>query len=98
MSAIKPKGNLFQHSASIVQFQHNKPINASQCVRHFSTNGVDNSILKRKYVPRRTLMYIPGHDEKKLRKIPHLGIDCAVLECEDGVALNKKVPKNVFNF
>lgn len=35
-------------------------------------------------------MYVPGHDMKKLRKIPKLGVDCAVLECEDGVALNKK--------
>nr|KAG5696782.1 hypothetical protein BaRGS_012805 [Batillaria attramentaria] len=35
-------------------------------------------------------MYVPGHDMKKLRKIPVLGVDCAVLECEDGVALNKK--------
>ncbi|KAK7483277.1 hypothetical protein BaRGS_00025444 [Batillaria attramentaria] len=44
----------------------------------------------RPYVPRRSLMYVPGHDMKKLRKIPVLGVDCAVLECEDGVALNKK--------
>ncbi|XP_076444983.1 citramalyl-CoA lyase, mitochondrial-like isoform X2 [Babylonia areolata] len=35
-------------------------------------------------------MYVPGHDLKKLRKVPHLGVDCAVLECEDGVALDKK--------
>ncbi|KAK3701039.1 hypothetical protein RRG08_063290 [Elysia crispata] len=42
------------------------------------------------YIPRRTLMYVPGHDPKKLRKIPALGIDCAVLECEDGVAINMK--------
>lgn len=45
----------------------------------------------RKYIPRRTLMYVPGADLKKMRKIPDLGVDCAVLECEDGVALNKKV-------
>ena len=36
-------------------------------------------------------MYIPGHDPKKLKKIPALGVDCAVLECEDGVAVNMKV-------
>ncbi|XP_071113257.1 citramalyl-CoA lyase, mitochondrial-like isoform X1 [Haliotis cracherodii] len=45
---------------------------------------------ERPYIPRRTLMYVPGHDVKKLRKVPNLGVDCAVLECEDGVALNKK--------
>lgn len=46
---------------------------------------------ERPYVPRRTLMYVPGHDTKKLKKIPGLGADCAVLECEDGVAVNMKV-------
>ncbi|XP_046556214.1 citramalyl-CoA lyase, mitochondrial-like isoform X1 [Haliotis rubra] len=35
-------------------------------------------------------MYVPGHDVKKLRKVPKLGVDCAVLECEDGVALSQK--------
>lgn len=35
-------------------------------------------------------MYVPGHDPRKLQKIPKLGVDCAVLECEDGVALNMK--------
>lgn len=43
------------------------------------------------YIPRRTVMYVPGHDPKKLKKIPNLGVDCAVLECEDGVAINMKV-------
>lgn len=57
--------------------------------RSISRNVVSEG--SRKYVPRRTLMYVPGHDLKKLRKIPILGVDCAVLECEDGVALNKKV-------
>ncbi|PVD27938.1 hypothetical protein C0Q70_10514 [Pomacea canaliculata] len=56
--------------------------------RSISRNVVSEG--SRKYVPRRTLMYVPGHDLKKLRKIPILGVDCAVLECEDGVALNKK--------
>ncbi|XP_030057207.1 citramalyl-CoA lyase, mitochondrial [Microcaecilia unicolor] len=45
----------------------------------------------RKYVPRRAVLYVPGNDERKIRKIPSLDIDCAVLDCEDGVALNKKV-------
>ncbi|XP_059176990.1 citramalyl-CoA lyase, mitochondrial-like [Physella acuta] len=47
-------------------------------------------MLKCPYIPRRTVMYVPGHDKKKLSKIPHLGVDCAVLECEDGVAINMK--------
>ncbi|XP_066267033.1 citramalyl-CoA lyase, mitochondrial-like [Branchiostoma lanceolatum] len=42
------------------------------------------------YRPRRALMYIPGNDERKIHKIPTLDVDCAVLDCEDGVAANKK--------
>ncbi|XP_038614724.1 citramalyl-CoA lyase, mitochondrial [Tachyglossus aculeatus] len=43
-----------------------------------------------KYIPRRAVLYIPGNDEKKIKKIPSLNVDCAVLDCEDGVAVNKK--------
>ncbi|XP_064167320.1 citramalyl-CoA lyase, mitochondrial [Anguilla rostrata] len=43
------------------------------------------------YVPRRAVLYVPGNDERKLRKLASLDVDCAVLDCEDGVALNKKV-------
>ncbi|XP_030642701.1 citramalyl-CoA lyase, mitochondrial [Chanos chanos] len=43
-----------------------------------------------KYVPRRAILYVPGNDERKLRKLSSLDVDCAVLDCEDGVALNKK--------
>ncbi|NP_001087346.1 citrate lyase beta like L homeolog [Xenopus laevis] len=44
-----------------------------------------------KYIPRRAVLYIPGNDERKIQKIPSLNVDCAVLDCEDGVAINKKV-------
>ncbi|KAG7467097.1 hypothetical protein MATL_G00149690 [Megalops atlanticus] len=44
-----------------------------------------------RYVPRRAVLYVPGNDERKLRKLTSLDVDCAVLDCEDGVALNKKV-------
>ncbi|ESO87404.1 hypothetical protein LOTGIDRAFT_127794 [Lottia gigantea] len=54
-------------------------------VRYFNTDSTE-----KKYIPRRSLMYIPGHDIKKLQKVPKLNTDCAVLECEDGVALNMK--------
>ncbi|KAL1267747.1 hypothetical protein QQF64_033110, partial [Cirrhinus molitorella] len=43
-----------------------------------------------KYIPRRAVLYVPGNDERKLRKLTSLDVDCAVLDCEDGVALNKK--------
>ena len=35
-------------------------------------------------------MYVPGNDERKMAKIPVLGADCVCLDCEDGVAINKK--------
>lgn len=44
----------------------------------------------RKYIARRAVLYVPGHDERKIKKIPALNVDCAVLDCEDGVAITKK--------
>ena len=49
------------------------------------------SISVLKYVPRRAVMYVPGNDWKKINKIPSLRADSFILDCEDGVALNKKV-------
>lgn len=46
-----------------------------------------------RYIPRRAVLYCPGNDERKLRKLSSLDVDCAVLDCEDGVALSKKVHK-----
>lgn len=46
-----------------------------------------------RYIPRRAVLYCPGNDERKLRKLASLDVDCAVLDCEDGVALSKKVHK-----
>ncbi|XP_061580644.1 citramalyl-CoA lyase, mitochondrial [Cololabis saira] len=43
-----------------------------------------------RYVPRRAVLYCPGNDERKLKKLASLDVDCAVLDCEDGVALSKK--------
>lgn len=44
----------------------------------------------RTYTPRRSLMYVPGNDERKIAKIPSLRADCICLDCEDGVAINMK--------
>ncbi|XP_076263929.1 citramalyl-CoA lyase, mitochondrial-like [Rhynchophorus ferrugineus] len=41
-------------------------------------------------VPRRALMYVPGDDSKKIKKSFTLDVDCIALDCEDGVAVNKK--------
>lgn len=40
--------------------------------------------------PRRAVLYVPGNDERKIEKIPNLKADCVVLDCEDGVAMNRK--------
>ena len=42
-------------------------------------------------MPRRAILYVPGNDERKLNKIPALDLDCVVMDCEDGVAINRKV-------
>ena len=39
---------------------------------------------------RRALLYMPGNDMKKIEKAATLGADCACLDLEDGVALNRK--------
>lgn len=44
----------------------------------------------RHYTPRRALMYVPGDDIRKLSKAFTLNVDCITMDCEDGVALNKK--------
>ncbi|CDW53033.1 citrate lyase beta [Trichuris trichiura] len=41
-------------------------------------------------VYRRAMMYVPASDERKLAKLPELKADCVVLDCEDGVAINRK--------
>ncbi len=45
----------------------------------------------RRFTPRRAVLYVPGNDERKLRKVDGLDVDCVVMDCEDGVALNRKV-------
>ena len=67
---------------------------ASQHTRLYSktTNleNVDSPDFK-VYKPRRACMYIPGDDERKLAKISQLKADCIILDCEDGVSINRKV-------
>ncbi|XP_049857835.1 citramalyl-CoA lyase, mitochondrial-like [Schistocerca gregaria] len=45
---------------------------------------------KRFYTPRRAILYVPGDDERKIRKALSLKVDCIALDCEDGVASNRK--------
>ncbi len=39
---------------------------------------------------RRALLYMPGDDLRKINKAAASGVDCACLDMEDGVALNRK--------
>jgi citrate lyase beta subunit len=39
---------------------------------------------------RRALLYMPGDDRHKIEKSLTLGVDCACMDMEDGVALNRK--------
>jgi citrate lyase subunit beta-like protein len=34
---------------------------------------------------------VPGDDDRKVNKAQQLNVDCVALDCEDGVALNRKV-------
>eukprot|EP00088_Acartia_fossae_P051628 TRINITY_DN5800_c0_g1_i10.p1 TRINITY_DN5800_c0_g1~~TRINITY_DN5800_c0_g1_i10.p1 ORF type:complete len:336 (-),score=36.40 TRINITY_DN5800_c0_g1_i10:136-1143(-) len=64
----------------------------NEAIRRFMSSESEH-LQDRKYIPRRSLMYVPGNDERKLKKIPQLvasGADCICLDCEDGVAVNKK--------
>ena len=40
--------------------------------------------------PRRSLLYVPGDSERKLKKVLKLNADCVCLDLEDGVALSRK--------
>ena len=43
------------------------------------------------YRPRRSLLYVPGNETKKVVKAAGLTADVVVLDCEDGVAQSSKV-------
>ena len=46
-----------------------------------------NAEFKKKTI-RRSLLYVPGHDVKKVKKLSKINVDCAVLDCEDGVGVD----------
>jgi citrate lyase subunit beta-like protein len=52
---------------------------------------IEENVLTQKPIPRRALLYVPGNDERKIEKVQSIDVDCVVLDCEDGVAINKKV-------
>ena len=56
--------------------------------RRLLRTSIDQSVRRR---PRRAVMYVPGADRRKMDKVRSLDVDSAVLDLEDGVALNQKV-------
>ena len=64
-----------------------------QLARTFATEATETPQIEvtRKLVPRRALLYVPGDDQRKIDKTKSVQADCVVLDCEDGVAANKKV-------
>lgn len=62
------------------------------CKMHKSVaRSLTGNVRTRKFHPRRAVMYVPASDRRKLQKIPSLGVDTVVIDCEDGVAINQKV-------
>ncbi|XP_054163746.1 citramalyl-CoA lyase, mitochondrial-like [Oppia nitens] len=69
----------------------------SQQVTNESTDatvGNTNEVLngQSRHRPRRALLYCPASDDRKVEKVKTIcnSVDSVVLDCEDGVALNKK--------
>jgi len=56
--------------------------------RRMLTNWSMNSAVT--FRPRRSLLFVPADDRKKVNKASKLTADCIILECEDGVAMSQK--------
>ena len=81
------KNSLSSQAVSLVRF--NNFLSADTNSRCLAT--CSKVLKERQYRPRRAVLYVPGNDERKLQKIASLNVDCAVMDCEDGVAINRKV-------
>ncbi|XP_033635149.1 citramalyl-CoA lyase, mitochondrial-like isoform X1 [Asterias rubens] len=62
----------------------------SLVIRGFMGGQTTNGEGGQSFTPRRAVLYVPGSDERKLAKLAGLTVDCAVMDCEDGVAANRK--------
>ena len=52
-----------------------------------------NVLVLQTFHPRRAVVYVPASDKRKIIKSQTLNADTIVLDCEDGVSINKKVRK-----
>ncbi|ORX82894.1 beta subunit of citrate lyase [Basidiobolus meristosporus CBS 931.73] len=58
--------------------------------RYFSTPATTTDSIEAKERLRRSIFYVPGSDERKLKKSLGLAADCLVYDLEDSVSLNRK--------
>ncbi|PSN31418.1 Citrate lyase subunit beta-like protein [Blattella germanica] len=58
------------------------------CTRHVCKPP--SRTLIRHFTARRAILYVPGDQQKKLDKSINLDVDCLAMDCEDGVAVNRK--------
>ncbi|KAH6928032.1 hypothetical protein HPB50_010612 [Hyalomma asiaticum] len=76
-------------SASVITWAALRRTHGLRKLLHNTRIPSGNAAL-RHYTPRRAVLYVPGSDERKITKAFGLDADCMVLDCEDGVAANKK--------
>ncbi|KAI2806754.1 hypothetical protein BLOT_008712 [Blomia tropicalis] len=79
-SFLRPR--LFSDSTTDSAEQKLKPINLEELSEE---TEFDNKL-------RRAILYVPGNDQRKIEKVKTIAneVDSIVLDCEDGVAINKK--------
>ena len=82
----KPSRVFFGTNEHVQKYGSNTP---PSC-RAYS-NGSPKNVSFQTARPRRSLLFVPADDKKKITKATNLKADCIVLECEDGVAMNQKV-------
>ncbi|CAF0858395.1 unnamed protein product [Brachionus calyciflorus] len=85
MISFRGKAHQFLTQISFYRFQLE-----SKRLLHLSNRLCSNDASFRVSYPTRAVLYVPGSDSKKLTKIFTTNADCVVMDCEDGVALNKK--------
>ena len=83
-------------SSKMLSVWKNALLESNKCFSRKAIRGLSQKThlpesSSRTYTPRRACLYIPGNDRRKLKKSETLDADCIIMDCEDGVAINKKV-------
>lgn len=78
--------NRFYRNSVVLLSRPYKGRNLFVSLRHRLFSSANRDVVK----ARRAILYVPGHDLRKIDKVRSVGVDSAVLDCEDGVAMNMK--------